>query len=392
MTLQSPALLELTTKPAGFEAVSFLVYYHAARNGQLDRISQYVQDFRDGMEPQTSRWVSLGGELAGDAGSYDIVIRALGSNETAVKRGSSLDHLCEAIAQRSGSRYQPARLTKVRTTRRLQGLGGHAAHQKELSGAYKFDGMGLRADAHILVVDDLLATGATLEAIASAVYASLPGASVAGFVLGKTGSPMSLNTIDPDYFVSRTAVRVPGARVTTSTKGSSPATKSTPKSSRPAPSKKALPAQPRSPSRHRRTTSVITVLGVLLALAIIGAMVPFRPAPKARPAEISNEEWAAVIKGMDTLGTRVQEPPPAPPVVAEQKNLRPGIVMIPSAGLRTNHSLDAKCLRKVVIRLGEKIEILQKYSAQSGPDWMQVRTRSGNVGWVMASTIAEARR
>ena len=88
MKPQSPALLEVTTKLAGFSTVSFLVYHHAARNGQLDNMSQYVQDFREGTEPLTSRWVTLAGELAGDAGTYDIVIRALGSGETSVKRRS----------------------------------------------------------------------------------------------------------------------------------------------------------------------------------------------------------------------------------------------------------------------------------------------------------------
>ena len=136
----------------------------------------------------------------------------------------------------------------------------------------------------------------------------------------------------------------------------------------------------------------MTVVGILLALAIVGAVVPFRPAAKERPTEISDEEFGSVIKATDQAKPQPANPAPTHPVAAERKNLRPGIVTIPSVGLRTDHSVDARSIRKAVARLGEKVEILRRYAADSGPDWLQVQTKGGQVGWVMASTIAEPKR
>jgi hypothetical protein len=392
MVQQSPALLELTTKLAGIDTVNFLVYHHAARNGRLDSISQCVQDFRSGTEPQTSRWLSLIKELAGDSGTYDVVVRALGSYETSVGRGSPLDRLCELIARHSDSHYQPARLTKTRITRKLQGLGGRAAHQKELVGAYAFDGLGLRSDARILVIDDLISTGATLEAIAAAIHAALPAAVVSGFVLSKAGTASSSNTIDPEYFVSATAAIVPRANATAPSRTGQRGGGSKGRSAKSEASKKPLPAQKQSPLSSRRTTYIMTVVGVLLAAVIIGAILPHRPAAKERAAEISGETLTAMIKETETQRPQPAETVAAKAAVPEHKNLHPGIVTTPSIGLRTNHSVDARCLRGTVVRLGERVEILRRHIADSGPDWVQVRTKGGQVGWAMASTITEPRR
>jgi len=95
-----------------------------------------------------------------------------------------LDKLCAAIAGQSGAVYAPERLVKTRTTRKLQGLGGQSAHRKELEGVYRLPRL-ISGGSRVLIVDDTMATGSTMEAISAAIKAALPAASVVGFVLGK---------------------------------------------------------------------------------------------------------------------------------------------------------------------------------------------------------------
>jgi hypothetical protein len=391
MVQQSPALLELSTKLAGIRTVNFLAYHHAARNGRLDGISQCVQDFRSGAEPQTSRWLTLVEEVAAELGTFDLIIRALGSSETSAKRGNPLDRLCEVLARGTNSHYQPARLTKSRPTKKLQGLGGRVAHQKELADVYAFDGLGLRNEARILVVDDMLATGATLEAIAAVIHRTLPAALVEGFVLSRAGNAGSTNSLEPEYFVSATAAIIPRFEAVASARTTHRRTEAKGRAAKSEPPKKAVPAKVQVRRSERRTTYIMTAVGVLLAAVIIGAMVPHRPEAKDHATEITNERLSMMIKETET------QQPPEPdtvtvrPAAPEQKFLHPGVITTPSIGLRTNHSFDSKSLRGTVVRLGERVEILRRHVADSGPDWLQVRTKGGQVGWALASTITERR-
>jgi len=373
----SPELRELATQLCGLSRVHYLTCHHPAHGGQVDKTSQCVQDFRNGIEPQTSRWIDLAGELMGGADRFDLIIRALGSDETSPKNGSPLDRLCEAIARKSATHYQPARLTKMRPTRRLQGLGGKAGHKKELSGAFSFDGMGLKIDSHILVVDDTLATGATLEAIGAAIHESLPAAKISGFVLSKAGGSPGANKMDPASFL--TAEK----RQTTR----QPRPKRVP-AAPPVKNSSAAKA-PKISMRNRRTISITSIFGIVLAVAIIGAILPLHSNTKQTAPDVSIEGLLPPPPDTATAVTQPPEAAPATKAIAEHKNLHPGMVTIPSAGLRLNHSIDARCLRKAVVRLGEKVEIVRKYSADSGPDWIQLRTKNGDVGWVMASVVKE---
>ncbi len=169
MTPQSISLLKDSEQIRGISQVYFAAYHRPTNSGRPDSISQCIQDFRKWIEPQTSRWISLVAPLICSAGPFDIIVRALGSGELTARVNGSLDRLCEVIAQQSGATYAPELLVKSRATRTLQGLGGRVAHQKELAGVYEFRGADIKASSRILVVDDIMSTGSTLEAVGSAI-------------------------------------------------------------------------------------------------------------------------------------------------------------------------------------------------------------------------------
>jgi len=391
MTHRSIGLLEDPDQIQGISRVYFAAYQRPTHAGQQDRISQYLRDFRKWIEPQTSRWIALVVSPICNAGPFDIIVRALGSGEVAAEVNGPLDRLCEVIAQQSGARYAPELLVKTRVTRTLQGLGGRVGHRKELAGVYAFKGEGIRAGARILVVDDIMSTGSTLEAVGSAIKKALPNSEIVGFVLGKAG--MASNThLDPEYFVASEEDSMAGRKATTTATVPSPRKKS--RRSVPAQKSRKPQAPARvvaSPSPAKRTPSpMMYVMIILFAFVILGAIVPLRSGKKAAPPVVSEIESylppARIEHDVPAVVAPAKEN--RPPVV--RKNLHPAVVTIPSVGLRTHHTLESKTVPKAAVRHGERVEIINRYSG-GGPGWLQVRTRTGKVGWVFASVVKEER-
>ncbi len=392
----SSNLFEVYGRIHGLEHVYFCSYHHTVRAGHQDMISQYLRDFNEGIEPQTSRWISFAAPLICSAGPFDVVVRVLRSGELAADGISTLDRLCKTIALESGATYAPGRLVKTRTTRTLQGLGGRAAHRKELDGAYVFDGTAIKAGARILVVDDILTTGSTLEVVSSAIKKSLPDSEIAGFVLGKTDAMSSNAHLDPGFFVA--PEDNPGADPGEITRMKASATRKAPQRKSPVQKKRRPmpPAKVPVPATKEKSSVMVYVFSFALAFVILGAIVPLRsgrttlPAESAvlesfPPPELMSHEIQQTGVSAESPRTSAENSRPAP----ERKNLRPGIVNVPAVGLRRNHSLESKIIPKAGVRQGEKIEIVSRFSPESGPGWLQVRTKSGKVGWIIASGVRE---
>jgi hypothetical protein len=53
--------------------------------------------------------------------------------------------------------------------------------------------------------------------------------------------------------------------------------------------------------------------------------------------------------------------------------------------------MESRVIPKTAVRQKERVEILRRYSSQTGPDWILVRTKSGTIGWVVASVVKELR-
>ncbi|MEW6512164.1 MAG: hypothetical protein AB1428_14530 [Bacteroidota bacterium] len=415
-TAKPVALIKSVKRYPGLDLLHHAAYYHAARVGYQDLISRSLHDFKDGCEPQTSRWVNLAAPLVSKELQFDIIVRALGSSEEKATAGTPLDKLCEAIARSSGAAYAPQRLEKVSAVRALTTLGGRAARQKELERAYRFDPSGLPSPVRILVVDDLATTGATLEAISSAIRDAHPEAHVVCFTLARVEAQMQNTHLDPNFFLhgsgmrsekdtqrAVTTVRVAsvgqgvGRPVTVpASKASSFARLTTRHASHAAARVTAKPltspdirvqtsGKTPVPTPPKGLDTRVYVVGLLLSLMLLGATILF-PAKKDQGG-VAPQFVQLVAQNAIKSPDPIPERRPSTSMTAG----KPGIVTVPSSGLRMNHSMASRIVPKTIVKNRERVEILRKYSSPTGPDWLQVRTKTGAVGWVVASVVKEVR-
>ena len=429
--VQAPAgLLQSHKRYQGVDLLYHVAYYHAARVGYQDIVSRSLHDFKDGCEPQTARWIALAAPRVCKDLKFDLIIRALGTAELKASSDMPLDRLCQAIAGGSGAVYAPERLEKTRAVRAMTSLAGRAARQKELDGCYTFDPAGLAPASRILIVDDIATTGATLEAIHAAVAAALPDATICCFVLARVEAQLQNTHIDPTYFLKgapadpvRATVRAPLADpagstvrrpqadpVTASVRMTAPADAAAMRSAsvrmtasgrsplggteaqrlKKVPSYadlRAVPGRAPAPDTTGRVPRGLHtrfyVIGLVLSLLLLGAtvLIPVKkdpPPPTSQFVQLVNQN-------------AIKSPEPIPERRAPQSNGKPAVVTVPSMGLRTSHSMESHIIPRETVRQRERVEILRRFSSATGPDWLQVRTRSGAVGWVVASVVRELR-
>jgi hypothetical protein len=410
---QAPAsLLQSARRYPGVERLFHVAYYHAARVGYQDIVSRSLHDFKDGCEPQAARWIALAAPRVCKDLQFEIIVRALGAAELKASPNIALDRLCVAIAGGSGAAYEPERLEKEKAVPALTSLGGRLARQKELDGVYRFDASGLASAVKVLVVDDIVTTGATLEAISRAITQALPGAVVTCFALARVEAQLQNRHIDPDYFLRGEQADPPNRSVRMSLRAPAEPSEFLGQSTRipasrplsgsgsghdtqrlrestgpvlpPGVSSKA-PAPDRKGRVRKGLHTRYYVIGLLLSLLLLGATVLIPV--KKEPAPPTSQFVQLVNQ------SEIKSPEPIP----ERRTVQPGetlqgklaVVTVPSTGLRTSHSMESRVIPKTSVRQKERVEILRRYSSQTGPDWILVRTNSGTIGWVVASVVKE---
>jgi hypothetical protein len=384
----------------GIKEAFHLAFYHPVRTGLQERVSKYLQDFVHGAEPQTSRWISLAAPLISSGKSFDVIIRSLLNTETSPVEFTSLDRLCQAVAEASGAAYNPERLEKMRETADLSSLAGKAARAKELEGVFRFDATGLSPKAKILIVDAIMTTGATIEAIARAVKKVLPQAEIRCFVLGKANGKTPNSHLNPDYFTGDVESAAAADEAPRSARKSGAATlvrkPAKPRVDRVPPVREPLPSPRRDekspvPSTKEKNGGVRTyVIGLLMIIVVAGALVPLRSSRKSvtRP-EVLPDALPVAVDLEPSAGEAEEETTPTPKAV---DSFPKGVVSVPGVGLRAKHSLESKAIPRSKLRNGERISILDRYVPGVGPRWLQIKTKTGKVGWVFASVVKEGRK
>jgi hypothetical protein len=373
---------------AGIQQAYHVAFYSAERAGYQDRVSRYLSDFVQGKEPQTTRWIKLAVPLITDSASFDIIVRTLLEKEKETTEFTPLDRLCLAVAKESGAVYAPERLDKLPGVPDPGEAPGGEARKGKPGGVYQFDAEGLTGKIRVLVVDTLIRTGSTIEAIAAAIHKELPEAEVACLVLGKADSQGRNTHLNPEYFVSRKngLSPVPEEDAEPAETG-----RSTPSGKRRSPGRRAEVEAPADRPRRRGKRSSrfwAYITGSAVLFLTIGAIVPLLSGSKSSALPelpvVKTSLWA-------------REPAEPPPVVkAPVKKKKywgpPGVVTVPQMGLRRNHSLGAKSVANATVRKGERVSILKRYKPSAGPRWMKIRTRKGKVGWVFASAVQEKKK
>jgi predicted amidophosphoribosyltransferase len=389
---KAAGLLKTERRYPGVDALHHVAYYHAARVGYQDVISRSLHDFKDGCEPQLSRWISLSAPMVCKELKFDLIVRALGSTEEMATGTAPLDKLCTAIAKCSGATYAPDRLRKTSSVRALTTLGGRVMRQKELDGVYEFDGNGLPKSSKILLVDDLVTTGATLEAATDAIKTAHTGADVVHFVLARVEAQAQNSHLDAKYFLGSNSQDPRQKSGPLSINAPAPAasvkTATAERQIRRDSSAARAPYVSPDPRKGGLDTKVY-VIGLMASLVLLGTTVLI---PMKKEESATTKQFAQLVSQNE-----VKSPDPIPErraAVVEQfpgPDARAGVILVPSTGLRTHHSMESSAISKTSVRHKERVEIIRRYSSRTGPDWIQIRTQTGAVGWVVASVIKEVR-
>ncbi|MCC6399007.1 MAG: SH3 domain-containing protein, partial [Bacteroidetes bacterium] len=222
----------------------------------------------------------------------------------------------------------------------------------------------------------------------AAIKTALPAASVVGFVLGKAEGVYQNVHLNAEYFLG--PERDPGHAVAAFTPAGISRKASIHKLQGTVSSSKAPATKTRVATVRRKGNLKLYLGGLVFAFVVVGALVPLRSGRTNWQADLASLELPDLSSSAKTA--EPAEPVSRQAVPSERKNMRPATITVPSVGLRANHSLSSQTLARTTVQAGEKVEILRKYSATSGPDWIQVRTKTGKVGWVIASAVKETGR
>ncbi len=391
--------------------------------GAQDPVSRSLVDFQFRREPQMTQWIRLALVAAEGLGPVDVVVRALSSREVAAGGEAPLDRLAGELAQRLGGVYAPARLAKTRRTAPVKNAGIREMRDRILRDSYAFDGSGLAGATCILVVDDIVTTGATFGAITAAIRASLPQADIRYFALGRTdpwlvrqhlgedfsGDPDAYRDsllgnahLDPRYFLGAVA----SAARKTQSAGSD------------AFSPRALRGREHAEPVASPVVGAVVEAGVEAGPAHVvrpSSPAPLRPQPVRRRSEIP---WRAIAVALIAVGivlvtfiltqttqeevTDVEPPPPpaagsfdaAASASTVQQPARPkpdtrprGVINVPIVGLRMEPSITSGPVPDAVVRVGEKVIVVRKFKPEVGPEWLYVEIAGRKYGWVIAPVV-----
>lgn len=395
--------------------------------GIQDKISRSLVDFQFKREPQTTQWVRLALVAAGELGHADVIVRALSSKELSASGKSPLDRLGAEFAQRIGCPFAPERLKKVRLAAPVKNAGIREARDKILKNAYEFDATGLGETSRLLIIDDVVTTGATFAAIAAAIHAKLPQAPLTYFALARTdpwlvrihldqafSSDANVDVFRPNadlderYFrgaaptaerkqkptlgysplavqeLEGAAIRGSGKRVFGEDEIDVAVTE---------PHAPEGPPSPRSVTHHpvsQPTASARSLWPAVKPIVIGGAALAVLLTTFFLTEE--NQKDTAVINipppsphesYVPRQGETVK---PQPPRVRSDTRPR-GVINVPSVGLRVEPLITSTPVPGVYVQAGDKVILLRFFKPEIGPEWVLIETSGGKQGWVIAAVI-----
>lgn len=172
----------------------YLCHYKSKAAGS-DRLSHSLLRFKSGCAVDVEAWCSCAVEELSKLSLLEdtLVLRALASSEFTAQEESGLDRLGARLQQELKFYYQPALLSKSRITRPLKQLS-KTERGPELADAYLFSTPYNIEWSTVLILDDILTTGATMHAITTAIRQKLPEIQVLGFTLALSEKTAPLNT------------------------------------------------------------------------------------------------------------------------------------------------------------------------------------------------------
>lgn len=158
----------------------YLCHYRPKGSGS-DELSKSVIQFKNGNSVHLNVWIECAVLELGKAQikKGSTIVRALGHLEQ-----EAVDILCKKLAEKFQAQYTPSLLKKTATTTKMAWLKRHE-RAEALFNRYSFSGNDLE---EIIVIDDILTTGATICAIAKSIRTISNSCSIKIFTLAATNS------------------------------------------------------------------------------------------------------------------------------------------------------------------------------------------------------------
>lgn len=158
--------------PVCLECKAHMPLYDAARSAfrYEARVVGLIKRFKTGgrylAAALAARMAPL---LADNFPDADLIVSVPMTDKALRKRGyNQADLLADALSLRSGIPYAPAALVKTRDTAAQKHLTA-AERAQNLAGSFRVHERALCRGRHVVIVDDVLTTGATADAVAKAV-------------------------------------------------------------------------------------------------------------------------------------------------------------------------------------------------------------------------------
>jgi hypothetical protein len=349
-------LFDLSGQYACARGVYHIAFFHPVESPAHDKVSGFLLDFVNGREPQTTQWIRLAAMVVSQAVAFDVVLMQ-GQVKAGRPAGTSpIERLSAAIARKTG-----ARLCRDLASAFPKGTGG---------------------SKRILLADVYLPDREGIQRTVDWITNELPEAEVIFVALATNDEEGSNEHLDEKYFTSAASPTSPGGVTQAATPGG---TERSPANAAIVPAPAVAKARTGSPAGGPPFGTMVLMLGVV-AVLLFSAFMLFakKPAPVNRPAVY------ALPQVSDVPVRPPQVVHESPPVLAKEPSLPKGIITVPSVGLRANHSLQSKAVR-CNVKGGDVVGIVKRFSSDSGPNWLQVKTKSGATGWLWASLVREPR-
>lgn len=148
-------------------------------------IRKKLLDFKNGNPRAIDRWHKVLLQSAEQLPPIDYVVRALGHNELVATEAAPLHTLSKNLAQKIGANYVPELLKKKRSNEKMTALSA-SDRKRVIHDVYTASLESLPDKTRILILDDVLTTGSTLNEISRAIHEAKPEAKVYFLTLVKT--------------------------------------------------------------------------------------------------------------------------------------------------------------------------------------------------------------
>lgn len=158
--------------PVCLECKAHMPLYDAARSAfrYEERVVGLIKRFKTGGRYLAAALAARMAPLLADSfPNADLIVSVPMTDKALKKRGyNQAELLADALSLRSGIPYAPAALVKTRDTAAQKHLTA-AERAQNLAGSFRVHERALCRGRHVVIVDDVLTTGATADAVAKAL-------------------------------------------------------------------------------------------------------------------------------------------------------------------------------------------------------------------------------